>query len=119
MKVKATKEEIEEWSNDIRRIVETLPRNELYTILKHCSKSGMKRVIQVVALTPDGPLYLGYRIAAILGMPYDEKREGVVIGGVGMDMGFAIVYELSAKLYRNPDGSYSHEGAYKIHQRWL
>lgn len=114
MKVKATKEEIENWKNELKDMISHMERPELYTILKHVSRSGMMRSIQVIAIVNNQPLYLGYRIAGILDMPYDEKNEGVKIGGCGMDMGFALVYDLSSVLYKDEE-----RGAYKINQRWL
>ncbi len=39
-------------------------------------------------------------------MRYDRKREGIVIGGCGMDMGFAIVNNLSETLYGRSAGGY-------------
>lgn len=119
MKVKATKEEKAQWEKEIKELLDGMESPVLYTGLRHVSRSGMKRIVQVIAIENNTPLYLGYRIAAILDRPYDEKKEGVVIGGCGTDVGFEIVYQLSSYLYRDPDGKYSHEGAYKIKQRWL
>ena len=119
MKVKSTKEEITQWENELRELFDQMDRPEVYTLLKHVSKSGMQRTIQILAFKDNQPLYLGYRIAGILDMPYDERREGIKINGCGMDMGFAIIYDLSSHLYKNPDGTYSHDGAYKLKQRWL
>jgi hypothetical protein len=90
------------------------PYDTLFTILRHCSNSGMSRVIDVVAIRgtrkkPDVSAY-GYNIALALGWKFDRKREGIRIGGCGMDMGFHVVYELSSVLFGN---------GYKLNQRWL
>jgi hypothetical protein len=90
------------------------PYDTLFTILRHCSNSGMSRVIDVVAIRgtrkkPDVSAY-GYSIALALGWKFDRKREGIRIGGCGMDMGFHVVYELSSVLFGN---------GYKLNQRWL
>ena len=78
------------------------PGTTLHTVLRHTSRSGMYRVIDVYRLHDGDRDWLSYRIAKACGMRFDEKREAIGIGGCGMDMGFAIVSELSAMLY--PDG---------------
>ena len=116
------------------------PGDTLWTQIKHVSRSGMSRVIQVVKLENNEPSWLGYNIALALGWSYDRQREGVRVGGCGMDMGFHLVYELSHVLW--PDGwtcigkecrSSKHQGAdfqkrikgevhkdgYALNQRWL
>ena len=80
------------------------PGDTLYTQIKNVSRSGMSRVIQLVGIScgGDGPSlsYYGWNAhKAGVGSGYDEKREGVKMGGCGMDMGFALVYELSHVLY--------------------
>ena len=82
----------------------------VYCILRHVSRSGMSRVIDLVVIRDGEPRNIGRMAADVLGMRYDRENEGVKIGGAGMDMGFALVYELSQKLYG--DG-------YKLSQRWL
>ena len=78
------------------------PGDTVYCVLRHVSRSGMSRVIQVVKPEGDDMVYLGYNVAAAIDAPYDRKREGVKMGGCGMDMGFALVYELAHALW--PDG---------------
>lgn len=83
------------------------PGDTVHTQLKSVSRSGMSRVIQVIKINCNTEqkepeiLYLGYNVAQALEMKYDREREGVKIGGCGMDMGFAIVYELSSALFRD------------------
>jgi hypothetical protein len=111
----------------------------------------MSRVIQVIKIqcpdkyrideghTEPDLLYLGYNVAEALDMRYDREREGVKIGGCGMDMGFALVYDLSRVLFqdsfdcigegcpandhRNGDRDYTpHEhsdGGYALRHKWL
>lgn len=122
------------------------PGDTVHTQLKSVSRSGMQRVIQIVKLVPrdDKPgevdvLYLGYNVAEALGMRYDRDREGVKIGGCGMDMGFALVYDLSRALFsnnfecigegcpandhNNGDRDYTphkhSDGGYALSHRWL
>ncbi len=101
----------------------------VYTVLRHVSKSGMQHEISVVI--PVAPIsqehdkdsklvtasivnfvHPSYIIAALLGRRYTEAHghNAVVCGGCGMDMGFDLVYNLSARLYG--DG-------YKIRQEWI
>ena len=127
------------------------PGDTVYTQLKHVSRSGTMRVIQVIKIecpnkveidngkTEPDVLYLGYNVAQAIGMRYDREREGVKIGGCGMDMGFAIVYDLSRVLFRdgfdcigegcpandhrNGDRDYTphrhSDPGYALRQRWL
>lgn len=77
------------------------PGDTVHTILRHVSRSGMQRTIQLVKLGNDGDVaYLGYNAhLAGVGSGYDNKREGIKVSGCGMDMGFALVYELSYALF--------------------
>jgi hypothetical protein len=43
--------------------------------------------------------YLGYNIAQALDWKYDRDREGIKVGGCGMDMGFHVVHSLGYALY--------------------
>jgi hypothetical protein len=127
------------------------PGDTLYTQIKHVSRSGMQRVIQVVKIdcpdkyridegkTEPDILYLGYNVATVVDMRYDREREGVKVGGCGMDTGFHLVYELSHALFRdgfdcvgegcpandhsNGDRDYTphrhSDPGYALKQRWL
>lgn len=96
------------------------PGDTVYTILEHVSRSGMSREIRVLIPTvdqrpcdchsfgPESPHYIGtptvtflhpnHAIGTALGLR-QGKRDGLVVGGCGMDMGFHLVYELSHVLY--------------------
>lgn len=86
----------------------------VFTSLEHVSQSGMSRVIQLHIFRGDvrNPSHyvLGYNAARLLGYSYDSDREGVKIAGAGMDMGFALVYDLSRVLFG--DG-------YALNHRWI
>lgn len=83
----------------------------LYTILRHVSSSGMLRTIDVIETTRKNRLYnLGWSVAVILNLPYDNKYNGTKVSGTGMDMGFHLIYSLSSVLFN--DG-------YAINQKWL
>ena len=99
----ATKAQQAERAEAVERLREWLkPGDEVYTILRHVSRSGMSRSISLVIGSEDGPSDISYLAARALGDKVDERHGGVKIGGCGMDMGFALVYNLSAALF--PDG---------------
>jgi hypothetical protein len=79
------------------------PGDTLYTEIKNVSRSGMSRVIQVIKINCNNGepslSYLGYSIALALDWKYDREREGVKVGGCGMDMGFHMIHTLGYVLY--------------------
>lgn len=89
--------EIQEAMESLREWIK--PGDTIYTQIKSVSRSGMSRVIQLVQIKNNEPRWIGYTVAKAIGHSYDSKREGVKIGGCGMDMGFALVYELSHVLF--------------------
>ena len=82
----------------------------VWCVLRHASKSGMRRTIQLFVLRNNEPLFLGFHAARVLGWAWDGDNTGVKVDGAGMDMGFHLVYSLSAKLF---------EDGYALKQRWL
>ena len=80
------------------------PGDTIYTILRHVSRSGMTRVIDLVILPADdknGPRSVVGHASRLLSMPLDRDRRGIKIGGCGMDMGFELVYQLSYALFKD------------------
>lgn len=100
------------------------PGDTVYTILDHVSSSGMSRAIRVViprikyAYDTEGvdPLAVvqgqpagvefshpNYAVGKALGLKHwkrnGQEQDALVLSGGGMDMGFHLVYELSATLY--------------------
>jgi hypothetical protein len=136
-----TKAQQSEQAVAFARLRETLkPGTTVYTQLKHVSRSGMQRVIQLVVIENNGPRWIGWTVAKAPGMRYDREREGIVIGGCGMDMGFELVYNIGRALFRNgfdcvgercPSNDHSNgdrnyrphkhtgDGGYALHHRWL
>ena len=80
------------------------PGDSVHLILESVSRSGMSRSIRVLApyvRTDDGQidyLHPNHLVSVALGVRR-STREGVIMGGCGMDMGFALVYELAHALY--------------------
>jgi hypothetical protein len=71
------------------------PGDTVYCVLRHVSRSGMRREISLFTKDMrciDGlaARALGYRIG---------KRGGLVVTGCGMDMGFHLVYNLGWSLF--------------------
>lgn len=83
------------------------PGDTLYTILRHVSRSGMQREIGLVIMghrhgeSGCSDIHPNYHAARATGSRMG-KRDGLIVGGCGMDMGFHIVYNLSYVLF--PDG---------------
>ena len=107
-----TKEELKHEQQEAGIYINSLPKDAvLFTILRHVSASGMRRVISVVYFDPKvGPVFLD-RVAAVLtGSVIHGKHDGVIVGGCGMDMGFHLVSSMCEAVGRD----------YKtIKQRWL
>ena len=85
------------------RVLELVkPGDTVYTILRHVSRSGMSRIIDLVIMQDGEPQSISGMSYKILDSPLDRDRWGVKVGGTGMDMGFAVVYDLSYRLF--PEG---------------
>lgn len=76
------------------------PGDTVCTILRHVSASGMQREIGIVIPTPDGGRFLhpNHAVATALGLRLG-KRDGVIVNGCGMDMGFHVTYNLARVLW--------------------
>lgn len=115
---------------ELRKLLK--PGMTVYTVLRHRSSSGMSRVIDLFVVQKGQPVRISYDAAKVMDRTYDGERNGIKIGGCGMDMGFALVYNLGRKLYpngfklrkgnhaRNGDTSgFDKDGGYALNQRWL
>ncbi len=86
----------------IAELRETLtPGTTVYTVLRHVSRSGMSRDIDVYVMQDNEPRRITWSVSQASGMRYDRKAEALKVGGCGMDMGFHVVYNLSRALYRD------------------
>lgn len=93
----------EEKSQSLAKLREWLPPGAtVQTILRHCSRSGMSRSISLVAQVGGELIDLDYHAARAMGDSIDNRHGGLRVSGCGMDMGFHLVYNLSATLY--PEG---------------
>jgi hypothetical protein len=134
---KAQIEEMEKAKEELRALLKL--GSEVLTQVKHVSRSGMMRVITTRFIKDGQLLDLDYSISKATGYKLHNKYDGIKIEGCGMDMGFALIYDLSRTLYpkgfecigegcpsndhANGDRDYTphhHEsGGYAIRQRWL
>ena len=117
-----------------------------YTVLKHVSRSGMMRHIDVIVVVDGKPRNINWFIEK-LGLynrakNYDAKHaDSLRVGGCGMDMGFDVVYNTSSVVFRGgytclgekcmgndhhnkpypeKDGMMHHDdGGYAVKQEWL
>lgn len=94
---KRKKAEQQEWAEKLRKILS--PGDTIDCVLRHVSRSGMSRRIDLFARTPDGPMFISGMAAAAMGERWDRDKGGIVVGGCGMDMGFHLVYNLSYTLW--------------------
>jgi hypothetical protein len=107
------------------------PGDTVYTVLRHVSASGMLRRIDIYKMVNNEPWYLTGYVARANDYRRSDKG-GLVITGCGMDMGFAVVYNLSRTLFpkgfklpkgkhgRNGDKSgFDTDGGYALKQAWL
>lgn len=69
----------------------------VYTVLRHVSRSGMLRRIDLYTFQDSKKIYLTGYYAMMRG----EKppKDGYKVGGCGMDMGFHLVHGLSYRLF--------------------
>jgi hypothetical protein len=129
-----TKKETAEAIEELRKILK--PGDTVYTSLKHVSRSGMYRIIEVITIQNNQPIWLSQLVAKACRERYDTKSEGVGISGCGMDMGFALVYNLSHTLFpsgfdcikencpsndhhNRENNDHHRDGGYALKQRWL
>lgn len=87
----------------------------VYTILRHVSQSGMSRDISLKTMEDGHLIDITYTASIALGEKVKDRHGQRVIrvSGCGMDMGFHLVYSLSATLYPNEE-----RGGYRLSHRW-
>lgn len=130
-----------EQAEAVKRLLEWVkPGDTVYTVLRQVSRSGMSRRIDCYQLVNGEPHYLTGNVAKVCGYPFPRSGEGLRVNGCGMDMGFSVVYNLSATLFpagfgcagegcpsndhsngdRNYTTAHHHaDGGYALKQRWL
>lgn len=102
------------------------PRGTVYTSLRAVSRSGMSRRLRVYIVSKDKRITdITYTAATLTG---NSLRDGdLVIGGCGMDMGFAVVYALGQALWPRGtpkphgtrDSQPDRDGGYALKHEWI
>lgn len=127
--MKYSKEQVERSRAYLLDTLKINPGDTIYTKVNHVSRSGMSRNISVYVMRDNSPVDISTSAATVLGNPIAGDG-GVKMVGCGMDMGFALVYDLSWRLFpegfkvvgigRNGDKSgFDKDGGYAMQQRWL
>ena len=133
---KAQQADRDEAINELRARLK--PGQEVLCILRHVSRSGMQRVIDLKVIENGELRGIGWTAARALGYRHDDKRDGVIVDGCGMDMGFSLVYNLSSAIWRDgfdclgrenhcPSNDHSNRehnehhrsGGYALRTRWI
>lgn len=101
------------------RLLELLEKGNhvVYTVLRHVSRSGMSRCIDLYTLVDNELCCLSALVASVCDRKTDRKYSGIKVGGRGRDMGFHLVYTLSIALYCPKE--FDHDAAHKLTHRWL
>jgi len=94
-----------EAKNSLKEILR--PGDSISVHLNSVSSSGMTRHLTFLIARIDGngiPFIWNITrlVAKATGLRYNDKKEDLVVGGCGMDMGFAVVYDLGRAMF--PDG---------------
>ena len=80
----------------------------IYTVLRHVSRSGMQRRIDLYTFKDDKKIYLSGYFAYLRGE--EPPKDGYKVGGCGMDMGYHLVHGLGYRLFN--DG-------YALRHEWI
>lgn len=78
------------------------PGANVYTLVRHVTKSGMSRSISLFIVKGGEIVCVDWYASKAMGRKRDDKHGGLKIKGCGMDMSFALVYDLGRTLF--PDG---------------
>jgi hypothetical protein len=98
---KVSKSEREEAISRLREWIK--PGDTVYTTLRHVSRSGMSRDIDLHIIEDNEPRWISGMAATAC--DWRRNKDGAVkVGGCGMDMGFHLVEGLSCTLYGREHG---------------
>ena len=75
------------------------PGATVYTVVRHVSKSGMSRRIDLYTWIDGDKMFLSGYVGCVLDMRRPYNKDGLKVDGCGMDMGFHVVYSLSYALW--------------------
>lgn len=108
------------------------PGDTVYCVINSVARSGMSRKIKFLAMgeqlegkkvTRRYVRNISYLIAQACGYSYDRDNGALRVAGCGMDMGFAVVYDLAATLWptstAKPGADPKSTGGYALKHEWL
>lgn len=109
---------------ELRKLI--TPGQTVYCTLRRVSSSGMSRVISL-HIIENGQLRGIDNLVADATDTKRAKREGLIMGGCGMDMGFALVCNLGYALWPNGtdkphgirNGAPDSNGGYALKSQWV
>ncbi len=84
---------------DLRGLLRT--GDTVHCVLRNVSRSGMSRVIDLFVIRKGDRVNIGHTASVALDSGWDRKRQGIRVGGCGMDMGFATVYNLAWVIFHD------------------
>lgn len=121
--MKYSQEKIEESRAYLLKFLK--PGTTVLTVLRNVSRSGMSRRIDLYTINKGEPVWLSHAAAVVMVNP--RPTDVIRVSGCGIDMGFHLVYSLSARLWpkgtAKPHGTRNGEpdstGGYALKQRWL
>lgn len=82
----------------------------IYTMVHSISRSGLTRRISVYVVINGEIQDITYLVSRVTSFSIRRDARGLYVQGVGMDMGFHVVYTLSRVLF---------DDGYALNQRWL
>lgn len=92
------------------------------TVLTSVSRSGMTRTIKVLAYDKECQEIrdVSYAVARVLDYKISDNHGGVIVKGIGMDMGFHLTYSLGHALYKGSRSKKLHNGdpGYALKHTW-
>jgi hypothetical protein len=99
MTTKAQRADAEEAAARLLELVK--PGDTVYTVLRHVSRSGMRRRIDLLKIEDSDTLYLTGYASRLLNPERKQEYpgDGITADGAGMDMGFDLVYRLGSALW--------------------
>lgn len=107
------------------------PGDTVYTMTRHVSRSGMMRRISVFIARDNRIVDLDWHIAKTGLFKRHKSKEGLIVGGCGMDMHFHVIHTLGRYLYpngfqkedtyldRKPTYQHEPDGGYAFHKESL
>lgn len=98
-KAQQERDEKDEAVTALKKILK--PGDVVYTVLRHVASSGMSRRLDVYTIQDNRPRWLTSLVSTACGYSRYKGHGPLVVGGVGMDMGFAVTYDLARVVFRD------------------